>query len=121
VDYDETWLTLDPTDRDGNGVPDAVVFNLPGDFTYSVTFDGDDTDGEVDIFIGDISPSLTSLPDGPIVFMLLDADSSPGRTKGAVRFSVDPSASFGDTSGRSVPGTATPGGEYRIYLPLVSH
>jgi uncharacterized repeat protein (TIGR01451 family) len=121
VDYDETWLTLDPTDRDGNGVPDAVVFNLPGDFTYSVTFDESDADGEVDIFIGDILPPLTSLSDGPIAFMLLDVDSSPDGTQGAVRFSLDPAASFGDTAGQSVPGTATPTGRYqnRIYLPLV--
>jgi uncharacterized repeat protein (TIGR01451 family) len=121
VDYDETWLALDPTDRDGNGVPDAVVFGLPGDFTYSVTFDEGDADGEVDIFIGDINPPLTSLSDGPFVFMLLDATSSPGAMQGAVRFSLDPAASFGDTSGQSVPGTATPTGRYqhRIYLPMV--
>jgi hypothetical protein len=121
VDYDETWLALDPTDRDGNGVPDAVVFSLPGDFTYSVTLDEGDADGEVDIFIGDITPPLTSLSDGPFVFMLLDADSSPDGTQGAVLFSLDPVASFGDTAGQSVPGTATPTGRHqnRIYLPLV--
>lgn len=121
VDYDETWLALDPTDRDGNGIPDAVVFSLPGDFTYSVTFDGGDADGEVDIFIGDISPPLTSLSDGPIVFMILNVDSPPGSTERAVRFSLDPTASFGDTSGQSVPGTATPTGRYpyQIYLPVL--
>jgi len=121
VDYDETWLALDPTDRDGNGVPDAVVFSLPGDFTYSVTFDEGDANGEVDIFIGDITPPLTSLSDGPFAFMLLDADNSPGSTQGAVRFSLDPAASFGDTSGQSIPGTATPTGRYQnqIYLPLL--
>lgn len=123
VDYDETWLALDPTDHDGNGVPDAVIFSLPGDFTASVTFDEGDADGEVDVFIGDISPPLTSLSDGPMVFLLLDADSSPGKTQGAVRFSLDPAASFGDTSGQSVPGTATPTGRYQhqIYLPIVTH
>ena len=121
VDYDETWLALDPTDRDGNGIPDAVIFSLPGEFSYSVTFDEGDADGEVDVFIGDISPPLTSLSDGPIAFMILNVDSSPGGTQGAVRFSLDPAASFGDTSGQSVPGTATPTGRYQhqIYLPLV--
>jgi len=123
VDYDETWLALDPTDRVGNGIPDAVVFSLPGDFTPSVIFDESDADGEVDIFIGDISPPLTALSDGPIAFMILNAASSPGRTEGAVLFSLDPSASFGDTSGRSVPGPATPTGryQYQIYLPGVIH
>jgi uncharacterized repeat protein (TIGR01451 family) len=122
VDYDETWLSLDPTDRDGNGVPDAVVFSLPADFTASVTFDEGDADGEVDIFIGDISPPLTSLSDGPIAFVILDAGSSPGGTQGAVLFSLDPAASFGDTSGWSVPGTATPTArQHQIYLPIVTH
>jgi len=122
VDYDETWLALDSTDRDGNGIPDAVVFSLPGDFTYSVTFDEGDSDGEVDVFIGDISPPLTSLSDGPIMFLILNVDSSPGATQGAVRFSLDPAASFGDTSGQSVPGTATPtAGQHRIYLPMLSY
>ena len=123
VDYDETWLALDPTDRDGNDIPDAVIFSLPGDFTYSVTFDGDDADGEVDVFIGDISPPLTSLSDGPIVFLILNVGNSPGATQGAVRFSLAPAASFGDTSGQSVPGTATPTGRYpyQIYLPMLSH
>ena len=121
VDYDETWLALDPADRDGNGIPDAVIFSLPGEFSYLVTFDGDDADGEVDIFIGDISPPLTSLSDGPIAFMILNVDSPPGGTQGAVRFSLDPAASFGDTSGQSVPGTATPTGRYpyQIYLPVL--
>jgi len=119
VDYDETWLALDPTDRDGNGIPDAVIFSLPGEFSYSVTFDEGDSDGEVDVFIGDISPPLTSLSDGPIAFMILNVDSPPGETQRAVRFSLDPTASFGDTSGQSVPGTATPGGEHRIYLPVL--
>ena len=121
VDYDETWLALDPADHDGNGIPDAVIFSLPGDFTASVTFDESDADGEVDIFIGDIAPPLTSLSDGPIAFMILNVASSPGATRGAVRFSLDPAASFGDTSGQSVPGTATPTGRYphQIYLPMV--
>jgi uncharacterized repeat protein (TIGR01451 family) len=120
VDYDETWLALDPADRDGNGVPDAVIFALPGDFSMSVTFNEDDMDGEVDIFVGDISPPLTSLSNGPIVSMLLDVDSPPGETQGAVQFSADPAASFGNTSGQSVPGTATPAASrYEIYLPMV--
>jgi hypothetical protein len=121
VDYDETWLALDPADRDGNGIPDAMVFSLPGDFTASVTFDEGDSDGEVDVFIGDISPPLTSLSDGPIVYLILDVATPPARTQRAVRFSLDPAASFGDTAGWSVPGTVTPTGRgaYQIYLPVL--
>jgi hypothetical protein len=121
VDYDETWLALDPADRDGNGIPDAMVFSLSGDFTASVTFNEEDSDGEIDVFIGDISPPLTSLSDGPIVYLILDVDSPPASTQHAVLFSLDPAASFGDTSGWSIPGTVTPTGRgaYQIYLPVL--
>jgi len=120
VNYDESWLRLDPTDRDGNGIPDNVLLSLPGEFSTSVDLDEQDTDGELDVFVGDISPPLNSVPDQPILFLLLDVDSPPGETKMAVQFSPDPQASFGDTAGRSVPGVATPGPyPYRAYLPLI--
>jgi len=30
LDYDESWLRFDTADSDGNGVPDAVLVDLPG-------------------------------------------------------------------------------------------
>ena len=128
VDYDQTWLSFDPTDSDGDDVPDAITFNLPGAFDASVTFDESDTDGELDFFIADLFPPLASLSDGAIVSMTLDVGSPPSGTVAAVSFSPDPAASFGDTSGQSVSGTtdggsvlvvAPPTGAYPVYLPLV--
>ena len=37
VDYDQAWLTFDPTDSNGDDIPDAIAFNLPGAFDASVT------------------------------------------------------------------------------------
>ena len=126
VDYDQTWLTFDPTDSDGDDIPDAVTFNLPGAFDASVTFDGSDADGELDFFIADLFPPLVSLSDGAIVSMTLNVGSPPGGTDAAVNFSPDPAASFGDTSGQSVPGTTDNGSvligltdTYQVYLPLL--
>ena len=119
IDYDERWLRFDPADRDGNGVPDALVVSLPAGFDVSVRVDLSDGDGELDVFIGDTAPPLTALPDGVIAFVLLDVVDAPTTTGRAVRFSVDPAASFGDVAGRSVPGTATPAGRYRLFFPLV--
>jgi len=128
VDYDQTWLTFDPTDSNGEGIPDAITFNLPGAFDASVTFDEDDTDGELDFFIADLFPPLASLSDGVIVSMTLNVGSPPGTTEAAVSFSPDPAPSFGDTSGQSVSGTTDNGSVlivapatdvYTVYLPLI--
>ena len=126
VDYDQAWLSFDPTDSDGDDVPDVVTFNLPGAFDASVAFDGGDTDGELDFFIADLFPPLASLSDGAIVSMTLNVGSPPSATEAAVNFSPDPVASFGDTSGQSVPGTTDDGSvlvvstdAYQVYLPLL--
>jgi len=120
VDYDEDWLSFDPTDRDGNGIPDGVILNLPGAFEARVTFDGNDAGGELDIFVADITPPLSAVSDGIVGFVTLNVDRSRATAERAVRFSVEPAASFGSTLGLSVPGTATPAaGRHRLYLPLV--
>jgi len=126
VDYDETWLSFDPTDSDGDGIPDAVTFNVPGAFSASVTFDSTDTDGELDFSIGDFFPPLAALPDGVIVSITLDVGSPPSTTEAAVNFSQDPPASFGSTAGQSIPGTTDNGSVLiaaqrpkAIYLPLL--
>ncbi|MFQ5340583.1 MAG: Ig-like domain repeat protein [Anaerolineae bacterium] len=120
VDYDERWLSFDPTDRDGNGIPDGVILNLPGAFEARVTFDGEDAGGELDIFVADITPPLSAVADGIVGFVTLNVDQSRATAERAVRFSVEPAASFGNTLGLSVPGTATPAtGRQQLYLPLV--
>ncbi len=121
VDYDESRLSFDPADRDGNGVPDDLLLVMPGEFSAKVTFDADDTNGELDVFIGDITPPLSSLSDGPIGVIVVDVIGSPGVAEEAVRFSLNPLASFGDTAGQSVPGTARPTGRFKVYLPILKH
>ena len=79
VDYDQTWLIFDPTDNNGDEIPDAITFNLPGGFVSSVSFDETDTDGELDFMIMDFFPPLSALPDRDIVFIQLNVG-SPGVT-----------------------------------------
>lgn len=110
LDYDQTWLTFDPTDSDQDGIPDAIGFSLPDTFSGSVTFDGSDMDGELDFFVGDLFPPLASLPDRTIVTITLNVVGSPSSTMDvAVNFSQEPAASFGDTLGQTVPGTTNDG------------
>jgi hypothetical protein len=109
VDYDQTWLTFDPTDGNGDGIPDTVTFNVPAGFSAGVTFNVGDTDGELDFAILDPTLPFASLPGGTIVSITLNVGNPPSATEAAVNFSHDPAASFGNTAGQSVPGTTDDG------------
>ncbi len=134
VDFDEEWLSFDPADDDGDGIPDAVRFNVPDEFGASVTFDASDTDGELDFFIAELFPPLASLLDGTIITIRLDVARPFGRTDvlparppfgelrtiAAVGFSQDPAASLGNLVGESVPGV-TEDGSALISLTHIGH
>ena len=107
IDFDELCLSFDP------GMTGAVTFNLPSDFITTWTYDGTDTDGEIDISIYDQIPPRTAIPNGTIVRIKLTIKSAcmpaPGSVNNArVGFSSDPMASFGSI-GQSIPGYASDG------------
>lgn len=104
VDFDESLLTFDPTDNNGDGIPDAISFNLPAGFSPSVSFDASDTDGEIDIAIFSLNP--TPLTDGTIASITFTTGNVGNA---AVNFSLDPPVSFGGTDGSDVPGTTDNG------------
>ncbi|MGB0385106.1 MAG: cohesin domain-containing protein [Ardenticatenaceae bacterium] len=116
VDLDENWLTLDSSDNNGDGIPDAVALSLPSGFIGSVSFDGSDTDGEIDVAIFSFSPSAT-LSDGQIAAITFDVGNPSTTTEAAVNFSLNPVASFGDPAGNDVPGT-TDDGSVLIDVPV---
>jgi hypothetical protein len=110
VDYDERWLTFDPSDGDGDGIPDTVTLRVPDEFGASIAFDSSDVDGELDFLIADLFTPLGTLPDGTIATIRLDVVSDPpAATKAAVNFSQNPAVSFGDTLGQSIPGATDDG------------
>jgi hypothetical protein len=116
VDYDQTLLTLDPTDANGDGRPDAVTCSVPGDFSCSVQFDPAKTDGELQFMIRDGSTPLAALPDGTLATLTLTAGSPPSSTNAAVNFGAALPASFGTPYGTSRPGT-TDNGSVAIAVP----
>ncbi len=103
LDYDEACLSLDETDGNGDGIPDAVS-GLPAGYVPSVSHDAGDSDGELDISLSDQSDPLDALSDGAIATIAFDVISTCPTT--AINFSTDPAASFGDTNGDAVSGTA---------------
>lgn len=111
VDYDQAWLSFNPADSNADGIPDAVVFNIPAAFGAQVIFDAGDPDGELDIVIADFVTPLAALPDAPLVTITFLAGIPPGSSPldAAVNFSQDPVASFGKTDGYEVKGTTDNG------------
>jgi len=109
VDFDADLLSIDPTDADGDGIPDAVALHLPGAFVATVMLDPGDTDGEIDFVITDLLPPLAELPDGSLVEMTFTVAQAAASQTAAVRFSRDPAPSFGSTAGASVPGVSVDG------------
>jgi hypothetical protein len=112
VDFDQACLSFDPADSNGDDIPDAVALSLPGGFDASVTYDGADTDGEIDFFVADTFAPVGTLTDGTIATVTFTATcpTTPGNNRIVpVRFSTDPAASYGGTLGQAVPGTSTDG------------
>jgi hypothetical protein len=125
IDYDETRLAFDPTDANGDGVPDALRLTTPDGFDLSATVDVSRAEGEIALFIGDLTPALAALPDGALLTLTFDLIGAPSGTA-AVRVAAAPAVSFGTPTGTSVAGSGTNGavrlsaGSTTLYLPLVS-
>lgn len=111
VNFDESCLRLDPTDADSNGIPDAVKLMTPPGFELIARANISDTNSELNLFIGDLTPPLTALPDGPLVTIDLKASCQPQETPLPVRvgFATAPSASFSDLQGVTMPGQLVEG------------
>ena len=124
LDYDKTQLRFDPTDANGDGIPDALRFNLPPGFTGTVYHDGSDMDGELGVVVADLAAPIEALADGVVAEVTFIVDAFMGTDTMNVSFSQHPGASFGSTTGQSVPGNTSNGvvliNPATLYLPLIS-
>ncbi|MFN8468053.1 MAG: cohesin domain-containing protein [Caldilineaceae bacterium] len=104
LDYDTACLSINPSDSNGDGIPEAIS-GLPGGFVNSVMLDTADTDGELDVAMWDVTPPLAALPAGSILkikFDILPACQGPNDHSTFVKFSSAPTPTFSDANGRAV-------------------
>ena len=102
LEYDPAVAGIDPTDADGNGIPDAIALNLPPEFQAAVIVDA--AAGRLQVMIADVATPLAPLPKQVIAQVTWQVKG--GAVEAAnLRFSESIRASFGDINGRSVPGS----------------
>lgn len=124
VNYDQTWLSFNPADGNGDGIPDSIIWYAPSGYARSVMFNPADVNGELDFAVYNTSATAQPLPDGMIVMIILDAGSPPGQYVANVVGSNEPLASFGSVFGSTVIGSLQGGtiwiGDVRqIFMPMI--
>lgn len=126
--FDPTYLTLDPTDSDGDTIPDAVVFNLPTTVKRPYQYVAV-TPGALHFLALDMSAAPAALSDGAFVTVTFTAHNPHANQTVSTALYFDPEmpASLGSTSGQSLPVVTTDGvvqiapftSAGNLYLPFI--
>ena len=107
LEYDTEHLRFDPTDADGDGIPDAITLNA-GLQTAALIASGD-TAGEINLGLLNLF-DLIAAPEGePIATITLEIKGDAPPAEIDIRFSGDPEASFGSQEGQSLAGETEDG------------
>lgn len=103
LDIDEANLSLDETDGDGDGIPDAIVFNTSTTVETLVISKPTDTDSELMLLL--IDTTGTPLPEGEFASVTLTVDGSlSADPSDNIDCASEPYTSFGLATGQSVHG-----------------
>ena len=110
LDYDGC-LIFDPTDSDGNGIPD-VITGLPAAFAPSISHQPTKQNGELEIALLDDTTPIATLSTGALFTIGFTVNPVCITTDGSNRtvtltFANSPVASFSNPSAVEVDGTAT--------------
>ena len=125
---DPQVVSLDLTDADGDGLPDAVTIDAPPSMSRIVTWNAVSNRLEVAVF--GVALPLPTLEDGVLATVTLDVAPNAPNGQSALTFEQ---ASLGDVSGRDVAldvvnGSLVTGegpggteGAFKVFLPTVIH
>ncbi len=102
-------LTFDPTDANGDGIPDAVSFRLPAGFVGSAQWNPANRAGQLAMAVMDTSGRKPLPASSTIAVITLREKAVKGEDTN-LHFGTAPAASFGNTQGSSTPGLVSDGG-----------
>lgn len=105
ISYDPACLQVDPTDGNGDGLPDALHLALPAEMQTLAQLDA--TTGKLTLFLADTTPPLMALPDGVLATLRLTARCHPAygtATDTALTFAALPPTSFSDPTAHALLG-----------------
>ncbi len=104
---------------------EVTKFNLPPQQNSTVSFDPNDTKGELDLVITDYSPPFSTIPDADnLVLIIFNTICSPAIGNSIttpVKFSSSPAASFSNGEGQAISGGTNDGFitiEYGNVVPI---
>lgn len=124
--YDAAQLTLDHTDGDQDGVPDAVALQLPATMGQAQTVVRvDATTGTLQILITDVAAAPATLPDGPLATVTFDLVGEKASGNIDSRLTLDEATSLGSAAGQAVPLQSVDGllrieaPATQLYLPVI--
>jgi hypothetical protein len=116
--FDPAKVKLDPTDSDGDGLPDAVHFQLPAGMYRMASYDA--AAGQIDLVATGLVMPLPTLTDGVFVTVDLTPVAGADMTPAALTLS---NLSLGDGDGGAVPVvtdvTDVPAVGMRLFLPAI--
>lgn len=118
LSFDGAKVKLDPTDADGDGLPDAVHFQLPAGMYRMASYDA--VTGRLDLVATGLVMPLPTLADGVIVTVDLTPVAGADMTPAALTLS---NLSLGDSEGSTVPAVAgvtdVPAAGMHLFLPAI--
>ncbi|MFN8440014.1 MAG: hypothetical protein U0175_04545 [Caldilineaceae bacterium] len=113
LNYEDACLSLDPSDLDHNGLPDAITIDAPAQFFPSITINQDDQPGRMNVVLADYIAPLAALRDSAALMIFqfrIVCPLAPGLTHEAlVGFAAAPAVGFSDGTGHDLPGVARDG------------
>ena len=133
VDLDPARVSFDPTDSNGDAIPDAITFAVPDGFAPQVIYDTERH--QLRFVVADLTLPLATLPDGLVATVTLTvlptADAAAPSTI-PLAFAPDQPASLGSDRGQSIPVTTSDGRvtlrrevnngvqPNKLYMPLIT-
>lgn len=121
VNFDATNLSFDATDRDGDGLPDAVSLNAPSNTFTMANYNAEAS--RVEIVIAGLSDPMPLLADGAIATVTLTVKEDASVSESAVTLSE---SSLSDAQALAVPVEVSGGSiqigqaAYRLLLPVIT-